>query len=498
MKQGKVWLVGAGPSDEGLFTLKGKYVLEKADVVVYDQLVGDGIMNMIPSYATCIDVGKHAGNHKVVQEKINQILLDEALKGKRVVRLKGGDPFLFGRGGEELELLCEHNIPFEIVPGITSAISVPAYAGIPVTHRDFTSSLHIITGHKKKGCNDPIDYKSLVALGDVTLVFLMSVGALPEISKGLIEAGMDKNMPAAILEKGTRYNQRKVVATIETLPEEARKNNIGTPGIIIVGKVCSLSEQFSWAEKRTLGGSRIIITRPRRKSSKLKEMLYDLGAEVVELPSIKTVAINNNDILDEAINNIKKYNWITFTSEAAVEIFFDSLLEKRVDIRNLVGIKFAVVGPATKKALEKRGLFTDYMPEEYYGESMAKGLAKHISIDDKIMVCVPREVDSELCNNLKEYESQMDIVPLYDIEYEKNNELELNDSDYVVFTSASSVRGFVNTMEYLNYSSVNAICIGKITAKEASNYGMKISISKEATIESLVDCVIEESKRGIN
>ena len=262
--------------------------------------------------------------------------------------------------------------------------------------------------------------------------------------------------------------------------------------------MCSLSEQFSWAEKRTLGGSRIIITRPRSKSSKLKEMLYDLGAEVVELPSIKTVAINNNDILDEAINNIKKYNWITFTSEAAVEIFFDSLLEKRVDIRNLVGIKFAVVGPATKKALEKRGLFTDYMPEEYYGESMAKGLAKHISIDDKIMVCVPREVDSELCNNLKEYESQMDIVPLYDIEYEKNNELELNDSDYVVFTSVSSVRGFVNTMEYLNYSSVNAICIGKITAKEASNYGMKISISKEATIESLVDCVIEESKRGIN
>ncbi len=557
MKQGKVWLVGAGPSDEGLFTLKGKYVLEKADVVVYDQLVGDGIMNMIPSYATCIDVGKHAGNHKVVQEKINQILLDEALKGKRVVRLKGGDPFLFGRGGEELELLCEHNIPFEIVPGITSAISVPAYAGIPVTHRDFTSSLHIITGHKKKGCNDPIDYKSLVELGDVTLVFLMSVGALPEISKGLIEAGMDKNMPAAILEKGTRYNQRKVVATIEALPEEARKNNIGTPGIIIVGKVCSLSEQFilekgtrynqrkvvatiealpeearknnigtpgiiivgkvcslseqfSWAEKRHLGGSRIIITRPRRKSSKLKEMLYDLGAEVVELPSVKTVAINNNDILDEAINNIKKYNWIAFTSEASVEIFFDSLLEKRVDIRNLVDIKFAVVGPATKKAVEKRGLFTDYIPEEYYGESMAKGLkrvdirnlvdikfavvgpatkkavekrglftdyipeeyygesmakglAKHISIDDKIMVCVPREVDSELCNNLKEYKNQMDIVPLYDIEYEKNNKLELNDSDYVVFTSASSVRGFVNTMEYLDYSSVNAICIGKMT-----------------------------------
>ena len=498
MKQGKVWLVGAGPSDEGLFTLKGKHVLEQADVVVYDQLVGDGIMRMIPANAECIDVGKQAGNHKVVQERINEILLEKAQKGKRVVRLKGGDPFLFGRGGEELELLCEHNIPFEIVPGITSAISVPAYAGIPVTHRDFTSSLHIITGHKKKGCNEPIDYKSLVALGDVTLVFLMSVGALSEISKGLIEAGMDSDMPAAILEKGTRYNQRKVVATIETLPEEARKNNIGTPGIIVVGKVCSLSEQFSWAEKRPLGGRRIIITRPRRKSAKLKGMLYDLGAEVVELPSIKTVAIKNNEVLYEAINNIKKYNWIAFTSEAAVEIFFDTLLEKKVDIRKLVDIKFAVVGPATKNAVEKRGLFTDYMPEEYYGESMAHGLAKHISKDDKIIVCVPREIDSQLCNNLKEYENQMNIVPLYDIEYEKNNSLKINDSDYVVFTSASSVRGFVNSVEGLDYNSVNAICIGKMTAKEASNYGMKISISNEATIESLVECVIECSKRGIN
>ena len=236
-------------------------------------------------------------------------------------------------------------------------------------------------------------------------------------------------MPAAILEKGTRYNQRKVVATIETLPEEARKNNIGTPGIIVVGKVCSLSEQFSWAEKRPLGGRRIIITRPRRKSAKLKGMLYDLGAEVVELPSIKTVAIKNNEVLYEAVNNIKKYNWIAFTSEAAVEIFFDTLLEKKVDIRKLVDIKFAVVGPATKRAVEKRGLFTDYMPEEYYGESMAHGLAKHISKDDKIIVCVPREIDSQLCNNLKEYENQMNIVPLYDIEYEKNNSLKINDSD---------------------------------------------------------------------
>lgn len=498
MKQGKVWLVGAGPSDEGLFTLKGKHVLEKADVVVYDQLVGDGIMKMIPSDATCIDVGKHAGNHKVVQEKINEILLEEALKGKRVVRLKGGDPFLFGRGGEELELLCEHNIPFEIVPGITSAISVPAYAGIPVTHRDFTSSLHIITGHKKKGCNDPIDYKSLVALGEVTLVFLMSVGALPEISKGLIEAGMDKNTPAAILEKGTRYNQRKIVATIETLPEEARKNNIGTPGIIVVGKVCSLSGQFAWAEKRELAGRRIIITRPKNKTSKLKEKLYDLGAEVIELPSIETKPIDNNETLDLVINNIEKYNWIAFASEVAVEVFFDNLMKKKIDIRNLSGIKFAVIGPATKKAVEKRGLFTEFMPKKYFGENLAKGLIEIISDDDKVLAFVPRDVDSELAKYLKPCKNEIDIVPLYDIQYEKNSDVMVENDDFVVFTSASTVRGFVNSIGNIEFDNINAICIGNKTAEEAKSYGMNIVISMEATIDSLVECVIKCNKRGFS
>lgn len=211
MMAGKVWLVGAGPSDPGLLTIKGKDVLEQAEVVVYDQLVGQGILQMIPKSAKKINVGKYSGNHTVVQERINEILLEEALEGKKVVRLKGGDPFLFGRGGEELELLCEHGIPYEIVPGITSAISVPAYAGIPVTHRDFTSSLHIITGHRKKGCQESIDYKSLAALGETTLVFLMGVAALSDICRGLIEAGMAGTTPAAILERGTTQSREMLL-----------------------------------------------------------------------------------------------------------------------------------------------------------------------------------------------------------------------------------------------------------------------------------------------
>lgn len=496
MREGKVWLVGAGPSDEGLFTLKGKQVLEQADVVVYDQLVGPGIMGMIPPTAIGIDVGKQAGNHKVIQERINQLLVEEAQKGKRVVRLKGGDPFLFGRGGEELELLYEHNIPFEVVPGITSAIAVPAYAGIPVTHREFSSSLHIITGHKKKGTNALIDYKSLVALGEGTLVFLMGVGVLSEISQGLIEAGMDKSMPAAILERGTTYRQRRIVATIETLPEEARRHQIGTPGILVVGKVCMLSEKLAWAERRPLGGRRVIITRPKRKTSKLKGLLYDLGAEVIELPSIKTVPIPENTVLDQAISQIGNYQWIAFTSEAAVEVFFDTLLEQRIDFRRLGNVKVAVVGEATKKAVEKRGIFTEYMPKEYYGETMAHGLGHLLQPEERVMVFIPSEVDSELVKYLRLYEAKMDVVPIYKIVYEKNEEIEIEDKDLVVFTSASTVKGFIHNMEHLDFTKVNAICIGKMTAKEATKMGMKVTVSKEATIESLVDCVVECCKGG--
>ena len=235
MKKGKVWLVGAGPGDPGLFTIKGQQVLSQAEVVVYDSLVGDGVLAMIPDTARLIYVGKRAGHHIMKQEKINETLLTEAKKGFRVVRLKGGDPFLFGRGGEELELLVKEGIPYEIVPGVTSSIAVPAYNGIPVTHRDFCSSLHIITGHKRAGKKLDIDFEALVRTGG-TLVFLMGVTAMPDILSGLREAGMEPDMPAAILQKGTTAGQKKVVATISTLEEEVERQGIETPAIIVVGR----------------------------------------------------------------------------------------------------------------------------------------------------------------------------------------------------------------------------------------------------------------------
>ncbi|SEU03822.1 uroporphyrinogen-III C-methyltransferase [Lacrimispora sphenoides] len=496
MMAGKVWLVGAGPSDPGLLTIKGKDVLEQAEVVVYDQLVGQGILQMIPKSAKKINVGKYSGNHTVVQERINEILLEEALEGKKVVRLKGGDPFLFGRGGEELELLCEHGIPYEIVPGITSAISVPAYAGIPVTHRDFTSSLHIITGHRKKGCQESIDYKSLAALGETTLVFLMGVAALSDICRGLIEAGMAGTTPAAILERGTTAKQRNVIATIATLPEEAIKKNIGTPGIIVVGKVCSLSQTFAWAEKRLLSGARVVVTRPKDKASSLAAKLYDLGAEVVMLSGTSVKPIPDNTQLIEVLNTIKDYKWILFGSEVAVDIFFDRLFQQHIDIRSLWNCHFGAVGPATRKAIEKRGIRVTYMPEKYYGTELGKGIAAMAQPEDKVLVLIPNETDSELANYLSTTNVHIKAVPVYDIIYEENEQVCIEETDIVTFTSASTVRSFVKTMKDMDFHKVQAVCIGELTAKEAALYGMKITVAKEATIDSLIESVIEINMRG--
>ena len=253
--QGNVILVGAGPGDPGLLTQRGREALSQAEVVVYDRLVSPAILALVPEKARKIDVGKEASHHKVPQEEINQILLREAQAGRRVVRLKGGDPFLFGRGGEELELLAEAGLPFEVVPGVTSALSVPAYAGIPVTHRDFCSSLHIITGHAKAGAKLTIDFEALKRTGG-TLVFLMGVSALPAICRGLLDAGMAPQMPAAVIERGTTPRQRKLISTLEALPQAAEEAKVESPAIIVVGKVCTLSEKFDWFDHLPLKGGR--------------------------------------------------------------------------------------------------------------------------------------------------------------------------------------------------------------------------------------------------
>lgn len=498
-KKGKVWLVGAGPSDPGLFTLKGRSVLEEADVVVYDKLVGPGILSYISKGSKLIDVGKTAGNHPVPQEEINGILLDEALAGNRVVRLKGGDPFLFGRGGEELELLSQHDIPFEIVPGITSAISVPAYNGIPVTHRDFCSSLHIITGHTKKSEHGEIDYASLVRLGG-TLVFLMGVASMPFICQGLLDAGMDPKMPAAVLERGTTAHQRRIISDLVNLPEETMKADIQTPAIIIVGKVCSLSDDFHWAEDRPLGKLKIMVTRPKDRNSTLTSKLQAYGAEVVEIPTIETEVILENESLKEALENIEKYQWIVFTSPFGVKIFFQKIIEIKMDIRNLIGLKFAVIGSATQNALEEKGILVELVPENYHGEALGKALALKMLESEKAtgkrsIALIPRAKigTEELLKPLEKEGLLYDDIPIYDtVDAQFGDLVWYDDSiDYVAFTSASTVRGFIKMAKDVDYTKVKALCIGEQTAREAEKYGMKTFVAEQATMDSMVELFLQ-------
>ena len=489
---GKVWLVGAGPGDPGLFTLKGRQVLQRADVVVYDALVGEGVLGMIPREACLINVGKRASNHTMPQEQINQVLLEQAREGKQVVRLKGGDPFLFGRGGEELELLSREGIPFEVVPGVTSALAVPAYNGIPVTHRDYCSSLHIITGHKKQGEPYNIDVQALVRTGG-TLVFLMGVSALGDICRGLLKAGMAADMPAALLSKGTTAGQRRIVATVGTLEEEVARRGAVTPAIIVVGRVCALEKEFYWYERKPLAGKKILVTRPRELSSQMAEKLRKRGAEVLELPAIRTVPIRPNPQLEQCLERSGEYDWIAFTSPTGVRVFFDCLMEQW-DVRRIAGARFAVIGSGTGKALKERGFQADLMPETYDGASLGRALAEVCRPGERVLIPRAALGTQELLRELQAVPHLLvDDVPTYETEYEtsplidERAQLESGQIDYAVFTSASTVRGFARAVEGLDFSKVRAVCIGRQTRAAADALGMRTWVSERASMDSVVE-----------
>lgn len=494
MSTGKVWLVGAGPGDIGLFTVKGMEVLQQAEVVVYDSLVGQGVLSAIPETARLIYVGKRASHHTMAQEEINQVLLEEAQKGYRVVRLKGGDPFLFGRGGEELELLSQHKIPYEIVPGVTSPLAVPAYNGIPVTHRDYCSSLHIITGHKRAGQEYDIDFEALVKTKG-TLVFLMGVTALGDIMKELLEAGIDPKMPAAILQKGTTAGQKRIVATVETLEEEVRVKKIETPAIIVVGKVCSLAEEFAWYEALPLSGFKVLLTRPKNLISRTAALLRKKGAEVLELPAIRTEPMEDQNRLFAALEKIDTFQWLVFTSPTGVEIFFGEMQKKEVDIRKFGKIKIAVIGEGTKKKLKEHGLYADLIPEIYDGDTLGKTLAGMVRPGEKILIPRAEKGNQNLVAFLEAAGAKVEDIPTYHTVYEKSSlidekkEFENGSIHCAVFTSASTVKGFVMGTEGLDYTKVTAACIGKQTKAEADKYGMKTYMSEKATIESLTELV---------
>lgn len=495
VKKGFVALVGAGPGNKDLLTLRGSELLRKAEVVVYDRLVSNDILNMIPDDAEKINVGKESSHHLVKQEDINKILLNEALKGKNVVRLKGGDPFVFGRGGEELELLSQNNIDFEVVPGITSAISALTYAGIPITHRDFCSSFHIITGHAKEGGKLNIPFKEIAKLKG-TLVFLMGVSSMPFLMEGLLNAGMNPDTKAAIVENGTRYNQRKVIATISTLTNVAKENKIKSPAIIAVGEVCSLSDGFDWFMKKPLFGETVIVTRPKNSIGTLSNKLRELGAEVIEYPCIETKE------LDADIPDVDNFDVITFSSKTAVKIFFKKIFEKGKDARCLGKVKIGAVGSQTAKELKKYAINANFVPEVFDGIHLGKLIAKNIKNNEKVLVLNALKTSGDLEKTLKDANVSFERISLYETIYkgEQSEELkykiENNSANWVLFTSASTVNGFVKSIGDLNKNNIKALCIGKQTLKTAKEFGFCCEVSDEATIESMINKLVKSTKRG--
>lgn len=500
-QQGKVWLVGAGPSDVELITVKGKRLLEEADVIVFDRLVGQGILMYGRKDAEYIDVGKRSGHHPIPQEEINEILLREAKSGKKVVRLKGGDPFVFGRGAEEIELLLKEGVPYEIVPGITSAISVAAYAGIPVTHRNMASSLHIVTAHKKAGGIAEKEFESLVTMGG-TLVFLMGVTSLPEVTEGLLKAGMNPNTPSAVLEKGTTAAQRKVCAPLSELAGRAKEEQITSPAIILVGDVCSLSE-MSWYEKRPLSGMRIIVTRPRERQGRLSQMLREEGAEVFEFPAIAVRPAQNTEVLEKALAKIDTYRWLVLTSPSGAEQWMKFLRERRIDMRTLSHLKLACIGTGTASIMETHGWYADLIPDRYDGVHLGRLLAEKVKAGEKVLIARAAQGNPQLLEELMRAEQvQITDAPLYEIEEERYAYIDLRrefsyERTYAMFTSASTVRGFVNAAEGIELGQVHAFCIGKQTEKAARAFGMKTLTAKEATLESLI-ALVKSVQKGEN
>lgn len=484
---GKVSLVGAGPGDPMLLTRRGLELLEAADCVVYDRLVGRPILDLIPAGAERINVGKEASRHPVPQGEINRILLEKARAGKNVVRLKGGDPFLFGRGGEELELLAEHSIPFEVVPGVTSALAAPAYAGIPVTHRAFASSLHIITGHAKAGGTLDIRFRAL-AEGGGTLVFLMGVTAMERICRGLLDAGMAPDTPAALVESGTTPHQRRVISTLSALPEEAAARDIRPPAVLVVGQVCALSESFDWFDRLPLKGRTIVVTRPRERCGTLAGRLRALGAEAVELPCIATVPITPCPGLTQAVRRIGDYRTLVFTSPFGPGLFFDELRRQGMDARALAGLRIAVIGPRTGETVEKYGLRPDIVPPVYDTEHLAPLLT-----EGPVLLCRSQQGNPALTEDLRRRGVAFTEVSTYRTESGCPQQADIPPGSWVTFTSASTVEGFVRAVPRELPGRVTGFCIGQRTADAAEKYGIPVRVAEQATIDSLIELILKEA-----
>ncbi|MGE5418371.1 MAG: uroporphyrinogen-III C-methyltransferase [Acidobacteriota bacterium] len=499
--KGKVYLVGAGPGDPGLATVRARELVEKADVLVYDRLVSERIVRWAPADCEIIYVGKESSRHTVPQDGINQVLVDKALEGKMVVRLKGGDPFVFGRGGEEALVLREQGIDFEIVPGVTSAIAAPAYAGIPVTHRDFTSTLAIITGHEKPDKEDSSIQWDKISTGAGTLVFLMGIENLPNIVENLTKNGRAQDTPVALVRWGTTTRQQVLKGTLATIVDQVKSSGFKPPAVIVVGEVVNLRDDLAWFDNRPLFGKRVVVTRARKQASQLVARLEELGAEVIEFP---TIAIKRLDdpVLEHAIKWIHEYSWIIFTSANGVEEFFDRVWELGFDVRDIKGPAVCAIGPATARELEKRGIRVAIVPPEYRAEAVAEALKDKVDSGDKVLIPRARGAREILPETLREWGVEVDEIEIYEavtednIGEEERASLQNSEVDVITFTSSSTVTNFLQVLgsgivDTLK-GKVRIACIGPITADTARQSGFAVDlVAADYTIDGLIDALLE-------
>ena len=505
-KSGKVYLVGAGPGDPRLLTIRGKECLERADVVLYDYLANPILLDLAPAHAERVYVGRRGRGAYQDQEEVNRLLIDKAREGKIVVRLKGGDPFVFGRGGEEAEAIAEAGIPFEVIPGVTSAVAVPAYAGIPVTHRTLASSVTFVTGHEDPAKGETSLEWPRLASGGGTVVFLMGMKNLQAIVGHLAAEGKPADTPIALIRWGTRAGQRTVVGTLADIVQKAADADIEPPTVIVVGPVVRLREHLNWFERQPLFGKRVLVTRAREQAGELSRLLLDYGAEPVECPVIHIMPPEDWGDVDAAIRELDRFQWLVFTSANGVRPFMERLRRQNRDARALSGIRLCCIGPRTAEELSRHGLQADVIPAEFQAEGLIDAMKAGVAGRCVLIAraAVAREI---LPEQLRAAGADVRVVTVYrtvapSLEAEDlKTRFRRQEIDVVTFASSSTVRNFCGLFDsreemgkLMGDSAV--ACIGPITARTAEEEGLRVAIlAKENTIPALAASIVGYFRR---
>ena len=487
----RVSLVGVGPGDESLLTLKALECIQNADVLVYDNLINPTVLNKARLDAKLIYAGKISGNHYLTQDKINETIAEHAASGEYVVRLKGGDPYIFGRGGEEAEYLIERGIDFETVHGVSSFYAGLGYAGIPITFRGEATSFHVFTGHRKKGEPLDLDFKN-IAKSDGSLVFLMGISNLPLIVNGLLSNGMDPHIGASIVENGTRYNQRVFRGELCSIEEIAKRENIVSPALIVVGDVCKKDLSFFNKLKLPLSGKNILLTATRTLAEKMAKRFKETGANICEMSliAIKEIEIEKEKLLSE----INDSTHILFTSSNGVDIFFEQIKRYGIDIRSLYNKKICVIGSGSGEALNKYGVNADFIPSEFDSKSFLNEILPKLDKDSKVLMLRAKIGSDVLPKGLKSAGISFSDIPVYDtiIDYRKKFELnkDMENFDYVVAASASGAKALVEMIEDKKMLLGKVVSIGPVTTKALVELGIEnIITAKQYDVEGIIDAI---------